>query len=83
MQIASDVQKQALKGLLETYPKDEEAKIAKVVAIFDALHIKSIANEQKERYHQKAIEHLKAVGVQEERKRHLLQLANELLWRVK
>ena len=83
MQLANDRQKKVLEDLLSTYPKDEEAKITAVVAIFDALDIKSIANEKKEVYHQKALEHLAAVKVEEKRKIHLQGIAKGLLVRVK
>ena len=83
MQLANNTHKQVLENLLSTYPKDEEAKIAAVVDIFDALNIKAIASEKKDEYHQKAIEHLVKVKVKEERKIHLQGIAKGLLVRVK
>jgi len=83
MQLANNTQKQVLENLLSTYPKEEEAKIATVVDIFDALDIKAIASEKKDEYHQKAIAHLALVKVVEERKIHLQEIAKELLERVK
>jgi len=83
MQLANNTQKQVLEELLSSYPKDETAKIAAVVAIFDALDIKSIASRKKDGYHQKAIEHLALVKVAEERKIHLKEIAKELLERMK
>jgi len=83
VQLANKEQKQALENLFSAYPKDEEAKITAVVKIFDSLDIKEIANEKKEAYHQKAMEHLKAVDVKKERKVYLQEVANDLLRRAK
>lgn len=83
LQLANSKQKQTLEKLLTSYPKDEEAKIAAVVDVFNALDIPVIASKIKEEYHQKAIQHLMAMDIEKEQIKPLQGLAKELLVRVK
>jgi len=81
LELANVAQKKQLQELLSTIPEDEATKIKKVTELFNALHIKEIANKKKEEYHVLAMNHLQAVNVSKDKKLYLMELAKSLLKR--
>lgn len=69
------------KELIELYSNskiDDNEKIMAVKDIFNQVDAKSAAQEEKEKYQKHALRCLNLVGVKEERKVHLIKLANNL-----
>jgi len=81
MELAKGPRKQALSDLMIGDYIEESAKIKAITQIYTDLGIREDAEELKEKYLQKAFEHLKAVQVPEENKEELNLLANELMGR--
>jgi len=82
LELASPAQYELLKRLYTQPIIEEEAKIAQVKQVFDALNIEKLAKELKREYHQKAMEHLQAVQVPSTNKIYLRQLAEQILERL-
>ncbi len=62
-------------------PKNPQEKVEAVTAIFNEIGIKAICEEKMDEYYAKAMACLQQVMVPEERKQHLVSLAEELMKR--
>lgn len=78
LEAASDDQKKTLLQLMEENPED---KVQRVLEIFKACNVDAWANELKQQYMNKALEHLEAIAVVSSRKKPILELADFLLQR--
>lgn len=81
LEVTSELDKKQLQILMSSYPEDEEKKITEVRAIFNRNNIQQLANQIKNEYHDKAMEHLEKVEVAETKKVELRALAANLLER--
>ncbi|MFK7983287.1 MAG: polyprenyl synthetase family protein [Saprospiraceae bacterium] len=79
--VASEKDKKELEKLMSTYPVEEAKKINDVKAIFQRNNIQYLANQVKNEYQDKAMNHLEMVGVADEKKEELKALATLLLKR--
>ena len=82
LQLATPTQQAALLQQYTSLATDEAQKIAKVKAMFEALNIEEISSNLRNEYHDKAVVHLQAVQVAEEKKRHLIALSEKMLHRI-
>ena len=74
-----------LKSLTDWITKESfnrQEKIAAVTAIYDKLHIKELAESKMDEYYQQAINSLKSVSIDEEKKNGFYQLAEKLMYRI-
>lgn len=83
MELASGEQLKTLNEQMQTRDSDPEEKVAKVKAIYDELNVKSIVEEMASRYITLAFSSLEEVGVEEQRKEEMKNLADYLLKRTK
>ena len=72
-----------LSGLLHNREMVEEEKIARVLALYDGLGVRRVAEDAVETYTKSALEALEAVSVAEDRKTPMRQLAEDLIRRNK
>ena len=79
LELANDEDRASLKNLLSTNGDDEKAKIEAVKSIFDRWEVRKHANELKQAYQDQAFDALSKIAVSEERKKPLIQIANELI----
>ena len=81
IEVANELDKKQLQLLMSSYPENEEKKISEVRTIFQKNNIQLLANQIKNDYQDKAMIHLKKVGVAENKKTELMNLAAILLER--
>lgn len=81
MELASAQQKKALQEEFTKEDSDHEAKISRVVAIYNQLNIKMVTGHLAEEYYKTAIGFLERVNAAPERKQELLQLTGSLTGR--
>jgi geranylgeranyl diphosphate synthase type II len=74
----NDAQREELNNLMRDNPDD---KVEKVLSIFKACNIDDWAKELKDKYLEKAFEHLEAIAVLSNRKKPLRELAEFLVQR--
>ena len=79
LELASDNQRAELQELYSTYPNDEEAKIAKVTAIFTELNVMEYANQLMDAYNHLGISHFEAVSIDADKRTPLLELCDLLM----
>ena len=79
--VASERDKKELERLMSSYPVEEAKKIKEVKSIFQKNNIQHLANQVKNEYQDKAMNHLKMVAVADEKKEELKALATLLLKR--
>ena len=84
LELASEKDRKRLEHLFTLrMDHDEEEKIEEVQAIYDRLHVKEAVEEVMLDYDRKAIEALSAIGLPEEKKKHLRTYAELLSGRKK
>lgn len=83
LELANEEMKSDLLSLYMEDVKDEEAKIEKVIGIFNKLNIRDLSESVKDVYQKKAFDHLAQVKVAKEKKAALENLAFQLLVREK
>ncbi|CAL1518057.1 polyprenyl synthetase family protein [Chitinophaga sp. MM2321] len=76
LELCNPAQHAALKQLMETSPAD---KVEKVLELFRSCKVDEWAEKEKERFQQKAFEHLDNIAVLSARKKSLMELADYLL----
>ncbi|MFT4759932.1 MAG: geranylgeranyl diphosphate synthase type II [Paraglaciecola sp.] len=81
LETADEPTKDMLLTLMTTPTTVEAAKIEAVKTIFNQLSVRDLAEAVKEDYLQKAFEHLDEIAVPKERKKVLIDLANDLMMR--
>ncbi|MEZ4799144.1 MAG: polyprenyl synthetase family protein [Flavobacteriales bacterium] len=81
LQQAKDTDAEVLKYWLGKKPKDPTEKVKAVMSIFEKLNIGDQLLETVQHYHQRALYALKQVSVEEDRKRDLYALAEQMLSR--
>jgi geranylgeranyl diphosphate synthase type II len=78
LETCNETQRQELEGLLQG---QADTKVVEVLRIFRACGVDAWADQLKEAYYRKALEHLEAIGVPDGRKQPLRELAAYLLQR--
>ncbi len=81
LELANEETATRLNGLMNTPTENENEKIETVKEIFNSLDIRREAEKLKKAYQVKAFDALDAVGVSEERKQGLVDIANQLMGR--
>lgn len=79
MELANDVQREALRSLLGLGPDRAADKISGVMGLYDVLRIRQLALEEADRHTQSALQHLEALNADTLKKQHLKELAMQLL----
>lgn len=78
LEVADEPQKQSLVALMNTNSHD---KVERVLNIFKACNVDAWANELKQTYLNKALQHLEDIAVSSVRKKYLIELADFLIAR--
>lgn len=78
---ASEKQKEELTGWLSRKDFDQEEKITKVTGVFDSLHIRRITEKIIKEYYEKALDILKQLNRDEDKKAELYNFSSFLLTR--
>jgi len=79
LELADANDTQNLHQLMQTTPPDEATKIQKVKDLYEKYNIRSIAEKQMNTYLEKALHHLDAVSVADNRKTEIRELARYLI----
>ena len=78
LELADETQKQELHRLFTTPATDEKAKFLQVKAIFDAVNVREVTEEEIARYTEKCIDDINRIHTTEEKKAFVLSLVNRL-----
>lgn len=78
-ELANSQQKEELEKQL--YNKNREEKIKAIQSIFEQLNVRAVAEEQKQKFYQKALINMKNIKVPDQNKQDLLGLAEQLMSR--
>ena len=78
MELLGDTERGELRALMLRRDLDEQVKIDAVKAIFDTVDIQQLTEALSDQYHSQAVQHLKAVRVDEEQKAELYELAERM-----
>ncbi len=81
LELADTTDAETLHQLMQTIPNDEAAKIQKVKDLYQKYNIRSIAEKEMNTYLEKALRHLDAVTVTDNRKTEIRELARYLISR--
>lgn len=83
MELVEGEERQALSYWLSQAQFDADEKVAAIIAIYDKLHIKALAEEKITHYFEAAFEALRNMEISEEKKNILKQFAEQLINREK
>lgn len=78
-ELANSQQKEELEKQL--YNKNREEKIKAIQSIFEQLNVRAVAEEQKQKFYQKALINMKNIKMPDQNKQDLLGLAEQLMSR--
>lgn len=81
IEISNDAQREALLEWIEKEEYDNDEKIKAIKNIYTELKIKSITEDIINKYYIAALNSIKAVSVEEKRKRNIIELAESLMHR--
>jgi geranylgeranyl diphosphate synthase type II len=79
MELANDKQQKELAKLLKLKEKDNDKKVSGVIALYNALNIKSICRQEADKHTTLAIDYLRRINAAEDKKKRLETFALELL----
>ncbi len=83
LELSKGAQREKLRQLLMSREIDENEKIKQVIEIYEHLLIRDLTKKKIGFYHQRSLDHLTLVKVNDERKTILLKLAEKLITREK
>jgi len=81
LELASDTQKNELVKWMQTPTFNPEEKITAVVKIYDLVGIKAQCENKMREYYDKAMHSLEKISVKEEKKKELINLVQDLMYR--
>ncbi len=83
LELSRGTEREKLLEIMKSREINEDEKIIEVTAIYENLSLKDLTKKKIEYYHQKSLDHLSQVKVNDDRKKMLLKLAEKLATRDK